>query len=428
MQVKCAHTELVDVDLLTANPRNPNKHPDSQIKLLAKIMAHQGWISPVVVSNRSGFITKGHGRLMAAKMNGWTSIPVDRQDYATEADEYADMVADNKIAELAETDLAMVNEMALELPDDFDLELLGIPDFNPVEVEVLEPQCDEDDVGELPAEPKTKRGDIYQLGRHRLMCGDATSIDDAEKLVNGVKIDMVFTSPPYNFGKAGFEKKGKYENTKDTDDDEWLDLVSGFLSTWPIVSEYQFVNLQILAGNKIKIHEWLYNFRTRFVDQMVLVKSTLPAMEKNILNAEFECMYIFRSVDLPKKHIHLGKEFRGNTSNIFEMKRSSGEFAKVHRAAFDVSFPEKFIEMFLGPNATIADPFGGTGTTMIAAEKTGRTAYLCELDPGYCDVIVNRWEKYTGKTAELITPEEPPVIQAPSKNELKRQAKAKNHG
>jgi hypothetical protein len=129
MIVNCSHTELVDVDLLTPNPRNPNQHPKKQIELLAKIMKHQGWRSPIVVSNRSGFIVKGHGRLQAARLNGWTQAPVDRQDYANEADEYADMVADNKIAELSDTDLSMVLSDVVNLGPDFDLDLLGIPDF-----------------------------------------------------------------------------------------------------------------------------------------------------------------------------------------------------------------------------------------------------------------------------------------------------------
>lgn len=129
MMIRCAHTEVVDIDLLVPNPRNPNKHSDQQIELLAKIMKHQGWRNPIVVSKRSGFITKGHGRLMAAKLNGWTQAPVDKQDYETEADEYADMVADNKIAELSQTDLSMVIEDA-HLIEGLDLDLLGIPDFN----------------------------------------------------------------------------------------------------------------------------------------------------------------------------------------------------------------------------------------------------------------------------------------------------------
>jgi hypothetical protein len=124
MEVKCTFTEMVDLDLLVPNPRNANRHSDEQIKLLAKIMKHQGWRRPIVVSKRSGFVVAGHGRLMAAKLNGWTSAPVDRQDYATEADEYADMIADNKIAELAETDMEMVRQEMLNFPD-LDLDLLG---------------------------------------------------------------------------------------------------------------------------------------------------------------------------------------------------------------------------------------------------------------------------------------------------------------
>lgn len=130
MIVRCAYREMVDTDLLVPNPKNPNKHPNNQIELLAKIMRHQGWRSPIVVSNRSGFIVKGHGRLEAAKLNGWKSAPVDRQDYANEADEYADMVADNKIAELSETDLSMVQTDVLDLGPEFDIDLLGIPGFH----------------------------------------------------------------------------------------------------------------------------------------------------------------------------------------------------------------------------------------------------------------------------------------------------------
>ena len=130
MEIKCAHTEIADIDSLVPNPLNPNKHPDSQIELLAKIMKHQGWRSPVVVSDRSGFVVKGHGRLQAAALNGWTEIPVDRQKYKSEADEYADMVADNKISELSDTDMSMVLQHIEKFGDEFDKTLLGVPDFD----------------------------------------------------------------------------------------------------------------------------------------------------------------------------------------------------------------------------------------------------------------------------------------------------------
>lgn len=131
MRVNCAHTEIVDVDLLVPHPMNANKHGDRQIDLLAKIMKHQGWRHPITVSKRSGFIVAGHGRLMAAKKIGWTHAPVDRQDFENEADEYAHLIADNKIAELAEhDDLKMVEDLKTLNIEDFNFDLLGIPDFN----------------------------------------------------------------------------------------------------------------------------------------------------------------------------------------------------------------------------------------------------------------------------------------------------------
>lgn len=128
MIVRCAHTEMVDVDLLVPHPLNPNKHGEKQIEMLAKIMKHQGWRHPITVSKRSGFIVAGHGRLMAAKKLGWTSAPIDRQEFETEADEYAHLIADNKIAELAEHDDAFMIETLSKFPD-IDLGLLGVPDL-----------------------------------------------------------------------------------------------------------------------------------------------------------------------------------------------------------------------------------------------------------------------------------------------------------
>ncbi len=129
MEVKCAHTKLVPIESIVGHPRNPNKHSQAQIKLLAKIMKHQGWRHPITISKRSGFIVAGHGRLQAAILNGWETCPIDEQDFANEADEYAHMVADNKIAELAELDLLMVSEDVIKFGKDFDFDTLGIPDF-----------------------------------------------------------------------------------------------------------------------------------------------------------------------------------------------------------------------------------------------------------------------------------------------------------
>lgn len=129
MEVNCAHDAIVAIKDLRPNPKNPNKHPKDQIILLAKILAHQGWRSPVVVSNETGLVTKGHGRIEAAKRNGWIEVPVDYQSYSTTTDEYADMVADNEIARLAQSDKSKILKDTLDFGPEFDFDLLGIPDF-----------------------------------------------------------------------------------------------------------------------------------------------------------------------------------------------------------------------------------------------------------------------------------------------------------
>jgi len=141
MKIKCAHTEIRDIVNLVPHPRNSNKHPEKQIKLLAKIMKHQGWRHPITVSKRSGYVVSGHGRLDAAKLNGWDKAPVDLQDFENEADEFAHLIADNKIAELAEHDDSLMIDGIKELELE-DFELLGLDDF---ELEVLAPLNDLDD-------------------------------------------------------------------------------------------------------------------------------------------------------------------------------------------------------------------------------------------------------------------------------------------
>lgn len=139
MKVKCTYTQMVQITDLKLTEKNPNKHPAKQIELLAKILAHQGWRHPVVVSKDTGFVRAGHGRIMAAKLNGWTEVPVDFQDFDSIADEYAFMVADNKIQELSEADDNLLQELALEIGPDFDFELFGIEDFKVKGVDTLPP-------------------------------------------------------------------------------------------------------------------------------------------------------------------------------------------------------------------------------------------------------------------------------------------------
>ena len=146
MEIKCKYSKLAKVEELIVTGRNPNIHNDKQIQLLAKILKHQGWRNPIVMSKQSGFIVAGHARLEAAKINGWTEVPIDIQDFENEADEYAHMVADNKIAELADMDLSMVNEDFVNFGPDFNIDLLGIPNFK---IDLSEKEIKEKEIDEL---------------------------------------------------------------------------------------------------------------------------------------------------------------------------------------------------------------------------------------------------------------------------------------
>ena len=200
--VKCSFSEMVPVEKLVANPRNPNQHPANQIGLLAKILEFQGWRLPIVVSNLSGFIVRGHGRLLAAHVMGLEAVPVDYQDYENEAQEWADLVADNRIAELAELDPQGLKDIIEELDTgEIDLDLTG---FDDEELATLMSQffqeeegLTDDDAIPEQVEPRTQSGDLWQLGDHRLLCGDSTKAEDVEKVTGGGSPFIMVTDPPY---------------------------------------------------------------------------------------------------------------------------------------------------------------------------------------------------------------------------------------
>ena len=206
MKVQCKYTELVPIEKLVPNPKNPNVHSEKQVKLIAKLLEHQGWRHPIIVSKRSGFIVVGHCRFESAKLNGYEQVPVDYQDFESEAVEYQFLISDNNSPELAQhNDSMMIDEIKLLGLDDF--ELLGMDDFSlPLEPDEAKEEI-EDDVPEV-TETRCKPGDLWVLGDHRLLCGDSTNVQHVEKLMGGEKADMVFTDPPYGVGY-------KYESHND---------------------------------------------------------------------------------------------------------------------------------------------------------------------------------------------------------------------
>jgi DNA modification methylase len=397
-QIECSYKKLVALPELVPNPDNPNKHNKKQIDLLAKLINFQGVRHPIIVSERSGFIVAGHARLAAAQKLGLETFPVDYQAFESEAQEYAFMVSDNKIPELAEHDDNMMIDKLREFPD-LDLDLTGIPDLT---IDEPKPALTDEDSVPDNVETICKPGDLWILGEHRLLCGDATNIQHVERLMDGEKTDIGFTSPPYNANKnAGGLIEKKYARSDDAmNDDDFEELLTSATDLSIQFSRFSFINIQMLSHNKMPLFNWQTKFKNRIKDILIWVKNIAPPqINKGTFNSKWEYVFCF-SDESPNSRAFPCK-WHGKHFNVIETENASrNEFAKIHRATFPVSFPLWIIEK-MDFAKSVLDLFGGSGSTLIACEKTNRKCYMMEIDPHYCDVIINRWQDYTGKKAEL---------------------------
>ena len=285
----------------------------------------------------------------------------------------------------------------------------GVPAWEE-EKEPATPEVKEDDFNEdadtIPV--RCNAGDIWQLGEHRLMCGDSTDADTVKKLMDGSKAEMSFTSPPYNAGDSEklsgnthFEES-KYKNYDDDNVDYKGLIIESTLNALSS-AKYAFVNLQLLAGNKTDVIQFLGDMKDKLCDILIWRKTGAPAMASRVCNSEFEFIFVFSNENNSRA---IGtRDFRGTESNVFDCSpQRKNEFASLHAATFSVEFVSHYITSFSNEGESVLDLFGGTGTTLIAAEQLNRRCYMMELDPHYCDVILTRWETFTGKTAQLITP------------------------
>jgi DNA modification methylase len=388
MKHLCAHTALVELHKLQPNPLNPNKHPDRQIELLAKIIDYQGQRAPIVVSKRSGFITKGHGRLMALRKLGWETAACDYQDYDSEAQEYADLIADNKIAELAQHDDAQMIEDLKDIDLD-DFELLGMDDFNLPEDPDEAKDAIEDDIPEN-VDTRSKPGDLWVLGEHRLLCGDSTNIQHVERLMGGEKADMVFTDPPYGMGlDTDYSKMagtGKKHNVGSVDSfkEEMIQTLIGYYSYCSEVFLFG-ADYYIEHINNNKNGSWIIWDKRSKGDEMI-------GLLDNAFGSDFEMCW--------SKSKHQRKIARILKGNGWQTKNTDEQ--SVHPTQKPVALAEWFFDNWGKDKNKIADLYGGSGSTLIACEKTNRKCYMMELDPHYCDVILSRWETYSGKEAKRV--------------------------
>lgn len=380
-----SYDEIALLSKLKKNKWQRNKHPKEQLERLAKIMREHGVRHPIHISKRSGQVCFGHGRWEAAKLNGWTSFPVVFQDFKSDEEEFSCVQSDNAIAHWAELDLESLKD-DLNSFDGLDVDLLGIRDLEISEKPIG--KTDPDEVPEsVPAICKT--GDIWTLGNHRLMCGDSTKITDVEKLMAGEKADMVFTDPPYgmkldaDFSSIGNDKSGrgnKYNNITG-DHDDFTDALISTIFTIPAK----------------EVFIWGADYFAQLLPQrndgswIVWDKRVDEAFDRMIGSA-FELCW--------SKEKHQRRIARFNYSKFGKTKDDSK--SRVHPTQKPVPLIEWFFNNWGDRLVSVLDLFGGSGSTLIACEKTNRKCYMMEIDPHYCDVIIKRWENFTGLKAKKV--------------------------
>lgn len=388
--------EWRSVDELIPYARNSRTHSKDQVAQIAASIREFGWTNPILVDG-DGTIIAGHGRVMAARKLGEKDVPCIELGHLTEAQKRAYVIADNQLALNAGWDAEMLKVEIAELVDaDFDLGLLGFDDamlagLTGVETEGL---TDPDDAPEPPAVPVTVLGDVWVLGNHRLMCGDSTSINDLERLCAGQRVDMWLTDPPYNVAYEG-KTKDALTIQNDSMNDE---------------SFRQFLRDAYVAADAVMkpgavFYIWHadsegYNFRGAAADagwkvrQCLIWKKSTMVMGRQDYHWKHEpCLYGWKD-----GAGHLWAADRKQTTILeFDKPSRNGEHPTMKPVAL---FEYQLLNNTKGGDIVL-DSFGGSGTTMIAAEKNGRYSRLMELDPKYCDVIVKRWQDFTGQQAIL---------------------------
>lgn len=403
-------------------PKNPRFIRDNQFEKLKKsiedfpeMLQYRELI--VYPLNGKFVVVAGNMRLRAGQELGFTEFPCKVLPKETTVERLKEItIKDNNsfgewdFDDLAnEWDVDDLEDWGVELPTDWGIEENEDEDKDGLTAEAKD---DNFDTEKETITPRVTKGDIWRLGSHRLMCGDSTNAGHVAELMDGAKADIAFTSPPYGAGNTatlrqhieandGHKQIDSFYESHDDNKDEWDGLLRNSFKNMQDNSNVQFVNIQMLAMNKKTIIQWLADNTDKFVDLMVWNKHTCPPqMQKNVLNNAFEFVFIFDNDNATRK-IRYGN-FKGTEKNIIETQREQNQYADIHKAVFPVEFPSKILQLNSSAKSVL-DLFGGTGTTLIAAEQLNRKCYMMELDPHYCDVIIARWEKLTGGEAVKVS-------------------------
>jgi 16S rRNA G966 N2-methylase RsmD len=359
---------------------NSRKHSDEQVAQIAASIKEFGWTNPILVDGANGIIA-GHGRLMAARKLGMEAVPVIELAHLSEPQRKALIIADNKLAMNAEwdNDLLML-ELGELLEGGFDLDLLGFGkdelDALLSPTEVTEGLTDEDAVPEQPAVPVTVLGDVWLLGKHRVMCGNSTMLHDVERLMNGVNPDCIHTDPPYGMNAVSkssvLKKNYKQDILGDDTPDVAKDAFRLIYGMWPDAKHIW----------------WGANYYC----------SVLP---------DSECWLVWDKNNGQSDQTDCELAWANFRSVVRQFTLASEKTNRVHPTQKPVALMEWILKRFNLSVKTVADFFGGSGSTLIAAEKHGAQAFIMEFDPRFVDVIIKRWQDFTGKTATLESTGQP---------------------
>jgi DNA modification methylase len=388
------------IESLIPYARNSRTHSDAQVAQIAASIREFGWTNPVLIDAEGGIIA-GHGRIMAGRKLGITEAPCIILDGLTEAQRRAYVIADNKLALNAGWDVELLK---IELGDlkalDFDLSLTG---FDPGELGNLladktEGLTDEDAVPETPARAVTVLGDVWLLGKHRVMCGDSTSIDAVDTLMAGGKANMVLSDPPYgmfldtdfstikgsmkSIGKKNKTEGNKYDKVIGDHDDFTPDLINTFFANFGYCKEIFLWGADYYAELLPGKNEGSW-----------LVWDKRKESQADAIGAEFELCW--------SKQKHKRRMLRHDWFGFLSSSNPTEARNRVHPTQKPTTLMQDIMEQWGDVGDVVADLYGGSGSTLLACEKIKRQARLMELDPKYCDVIIKRWQDFTGQKATL---------------------------
>jgi DNA modification methylase len=386
------------VDRLVAFANNARTHSDIQIAQIASSIREFGFVNPILVGT-DNIIVAGHARALAARQLGLENVPVIVLEHLTAVQRRALVLADNRLAMNAGWDEELLQlELAALRDEDFDLELLGFDDGELAELlagnETVAGLTDEDAVPDLQKEPVSVTGDVWILGNHQILCGDATNAIDVERLLSGVNADLVFTDPPYNVSYEGYTE----ERLKIEGDRMSAEQFQGFLR-----DTFRSYRRIVKAGASLYIchsSSWQREFQNALEDAGFKIRCQI-IWAKNTFAWGFG-RYKFQHEPLFYCHVAEEKDpWYGDKSQSTLWEENKPAANRLHPTMKPIELIERALVNSSKAGDLVVDLFGGSGSTLIACERCNRKARLMEIDPRYVDVVVRRWQEYTGKEATL---------------------------